>query len=719
MRRVGVEPEDQRDVEEEEGLAHLSRSEFEGRMHPGAFAYESADLDTAENSLSRDATRAQSRLGLWTFYASRWLLVALVGCCAAALALGIHEGTHWSKRAVLAAADAGAARAPELAVLAYTSVSTALAAVAAVLVWRLDPAAKGTVSETLCSLNGIVVNDAMSLKTLFTTVVGMTLSTSTMAVGKEGPMMVAGAQVGSAVARLNRHLSDSETRNFVSIGLGSGIACAFGAPAGAVLFTLEKGFHFSNGLLRRLFVASMLSAFLLSVLVTGIDAGKWGEVLPSSLCHFGRFARDDFVLEDVALFVVIGVVGGLMGALFVFLNLLSIRLRRRLFKTPLRKMLEVVALAALTAVVACVMCYAMSRCKELPSQSSEDEGGDGTNSVEHLTLFCPAGQYNQMAMLFASLQESAIRFLFHAGSDVDNAVLASFIPVFFVLSAYSVGSAVPSGFFLPSLLIGAATGRLLGQLSVSAHFTADPGMAALLGAAAVLGGVSRMPVSLCVIMCEATDQTGYMLPLVISLLLSRWVGDIFTPAITHVHMKFKDYPVLEWSAPKSLRKFTAEQIMARPLVTLRRVDTIVRISEAVTATSHNGFPVVERNEGTKEGFGGTLVGIVTRAQLLDILEQARAEHVPDTDAVDLGPHARDAVTVMPFVSCTRAYNLFRVLGLRHLVVTDQRNAPIGMITRKDLYFLHESVLRNEQSMQRASIVDRITAALYGHAVHHY
>ena len=60
-------------------------------------------------------------------------------------------------------------------------------------------------------------------------------------------------------------------RNMVAVGLGTGIACAFGAPIGAVIFALEKGFHFTMRLMRRLFVASMLTCFCFSFVLTAVD----------------------------------------------------------------------------------------------------------------------------------------------------------------------------------------------------------------------------------------------------------------------------------------------------------------------------------------------------------------------------------------------------------------------------------------------------------------
>ena len=183
-----------------------------------------------------------------------------------------------------------------VAVVAYVVLATAFAAVAGLIVWTLNPTMNGGVNEILCALNGIVVKgvccsihrkkpplltlfvlfqmQSFGPRQFFAQALGLAFVTaSPMAVGREGPMLAIGGQTGAGIASLF-HVgvtTESEMRNMIAIGLGSAIACAFGAPVGAVIFALEKGFHFTMTLMRRLFVASMLSCFLLSFFITAAD----------------------------------------------------------------------------------------------------------------------------------------------------------------------------------------------------------------------------------------------------------------------------------------------------------------------------------------------------------------------------------------------------------------------------------------------------------------
>lgn len=55
----------------------------------------------------------------------------------------------------------------------------------------------------------------------------------------------------------------------------------------------------------------------------------------------------------------------------------------------------------------------------------------------------------------------------------------------------------------------------------------DLGKYALAGAAAQLGGVVRMTISLTAIIVEATKDITFGLPIMLVLMIAKWVGDFF------------------------------------------------------------------------------------------------------------------------------------------------------------------------------------------------
>ena len=79
--------------------------------------------------------------------------------------------------------------------------------------------------------------------------------------------------------------------------------------------------------------------------------------------------------------------------------------------------------------------------------------------------------------------------------------LAAFSTIYFASAIFTYGIFIPSGLFVPCMLTGAGIGRFTGEVMrrIGAG-SVDPGLYALVGAAGMLGGVTRMTISLTVIL---------------------------------------------------------------------------------------------------------------------------------------------------------------------------------------------------------------------------
>ena len=73
-----------------------------------------------------------------------------------------------------------------------------------------------------------------------------------------------------------------------------------------------------------------------------------------------------------------------------------------------------------------------------------------------------------------------------------------------------------------------------------------PGIYALIGAASVLGGATRMTVSLVVIIFELTGGINLIVPLMVAVMFSKWVGDAFgKESIYEEYIRMNGYPYLD------------------------------------------------------------------------------------------------------------------------------------------------------------------------------
>jgi chloride channel 7 len=171
-----------------------------------------------------------------------------------------------------------------------------------------------------------------------------------------------------------------------------------------------------------------------------------------------------------------------------------------------------------------------------------------------VTFQCKKGYYNQLASLYFTSGDQAMRQLFHfrevdgSGSSTftTGPLLLFFIP-YFLLASITSGVLAPAGLFVPTLLSGAAFGRLIGHWLnlLFPGYVADSGTYALIGAAAVLGGMARMTIAGCVIVLEACGNITYLLPLMVTFAASRYAGNAINEPMYDMQIHLKEMPFLE------------------------------------------------------------------------------------------------------------------------------------------------------------------------------
>ena len=118
---------------------------------------------------------------------------------------------------------------------------------------------------------------------------------------------------------------------------------------------------------------------------------------------------------------------------------------------------------------------------------------------------CPSTEYSPMATLFFNTEGGTIRSLLSKSVTLNIYETVSFLMAWYLLFITTYGVQVPSGVFLPGIIIGLAVGQLYGNIWVSIFPSqAESQSYLLVGAAAMLTSYTRMTYSLAVIMLETT-----------------------------------------------------------------------------------------------------------------------------------------------------------------------------------------------------------------------
>ncbi|KAG2011666.1 voltage-gated chloride channel [Coprinopsis cinerea AmutBmut pab1-1] len=227
------------------------------------------------------------------------------------------------------------------------------------------------------------------------------------------------------------------------------------------------------------------------------------------------------------------------------------------------------------------------------------------------------------------------------------------------LTAWTFGMMVPAGIFLPTIGIGACLGRAFGLITQSLYRSnpkawlflscppdpsvrcISPGFYAVIGAAAMLGGVTRMTISLVVILFELTGALSHVLPIMICVMTSKWVGDALgKDGIYSVWIAMRRYP---WLPPVDYRDNgeTGAHLMkpVQNLIVVRDGETTVgELAEMLDEYSDfHGFPVIDNH--------GEFIGYATRDALLRAID---------------GTRFSDSFDVMREKKCTFSQNFMRV-----------------------------------------------------------
>jgi len=138
----------------------------------------------------------------------------------------------------------------------------------------------------------------------------------------------------------------------MACGAGCGVAVAFGAPIGGALFIYEiskPNTFWTFSMLWRVFAATSVSTFMLSILES-LSFGHPMSLSDSSTLKLGNLSLGDVnSVLDIPAGILLGVICGLLGALFIWVGINLGMWRKKHIDTPIKKVLEVVLFAFVTA----------------------------------------------------------------------------------------------------------------------------------------------------------------------------------------------------------------------------------------------------------------------------------------------------------------------------------------------------------------------------------
>ncbi|XP_030596701.1 chloride channel protein 1a [Archocentrus centrarchus] len=483
----------------------------------------------------------------------------------------------------------------------------------------VSPQAIGSgIPELKTILRGVVLKEYLTLKAFIAKVIGLTAALgSGMPVGKEGPFVHIASICAAVLSRFMSFFSGVYQNPYcytdiLTVGCAVGVGCCFGTPLGGVLFSIEvTSTYFAVRNYWRGYFAATFSAFIFRVLsVFNKDA-----VTITALFRTNFRMDFPFDLQELPAFAIIGIFCGFLGAFFVYLNRqVVLFMRRPNAMTRFLTKHRLVFPAVVTLVIATLTFppgFGQFMAGELMPRECINSLFDNFTWTKISGSPPPVGLGRSAAWLHPDVSVFVILVLF-------------FLMKFW-MSAVATTMPIPSGAFMPVFILGAAFGRLVGEIMATLFphgivfdgilYRIIPGGYAVIGAAALTGAVTHT-VSTAVICFELTGQISHILPMMVAVILANMVAQGLQPSLYDSIIQVKKLPYLPELGFGHMSQYNifVEDIMVRQVKFISSQSTYREVKLLLDSTSLKSIPLVDSKDSM------ILLGSIDRVELLALCD---------------------------------------------------------------------------------------------------
>ncbi|VEU22581.1 DEKNAAC103374 [Brettanomyces naardenensis] len=583
--------------------------------------------------------------------------------------------------------------------LIYIVLSVLFGTTAAMLCRYYAPTAAGSgISEVKCIVSGFVVDGFLGWWTLLIKSIGLPLViASGLSVGKEGPSVHYAACTGNVIAKLFTNFKNSymHQSQFLTAASAAGVAVAFAAPIGGVLFSIEEiSSNFKLSTVWKSYYCALVATGTLSAMNTF----RTGQLVIFQVTYDTAWKY-----FEIPFYIILGIFGGIYGIVISKFNIKCVSFRNKYLKDHPVK--EVALLCLFTASV---------------GYFSEFIRLDMTEGMEILFHECRE-KSNEIGSVFENEICQAATSKGRLIRTVISLLYATLLRMVLVVISYN--SKIPCGIFVPSMAVGATFGKALGLIA-EAIFN-DPskcssgdgnncvisGTYAFLGAGAALCGITNLTLAVVIIMFELTGALKYVIPTMIVVAVTKIIGDRFgigMGGISDQMVRFNGIPFLDAKEKHDFGSTKLSDAMMKEVVALPYTGLkFGELEQLLKETSFSVLPVIDSAKNA------AVLGVADKNALLHACIEARGSDIIDlsdknirllsdskvieicgtdefVDSLSLGDELNfeqfllpEVISVNTQTSLYSVLDIFIKLGPRAIVVED-KGRLCGLITRKDL-----------------------------------
>lgn len=354
--------------------------------------------------------------------------------------------------------------------------------------------------------------------------------------GKEAPVVLAGAGIGSTLAQAIK-MRGNRLKILLGCGASAGIAAAFNAPLAGVVFSVEV-------ILGELESSTFIPIVISSVFATLTSNVVFG-VRPIQISQYQLVNP----LQESILYLILGVLAGIVSVIFM----------RSLYR-----------------------CRDFFNSLKVHPIIKPAIGGFGVGVIG---FFYP--------QIFGVGYEVISQVL---ANELVFKVIVALLLLKIVAFSLSLGSGGSGGSFVPALFIGSMLGGAYGFIvnQIFPSFTSEPGAYALAGMGAVFTGVTRAPLTAILILFELTHDYNLVLPIMLACVLSNLISSALHPeSIFTESLRRRGFTIRKGKEVDIMESLKVADAMKREVQTISMNKKVEALNALMQSSRHIGFPVMD------------------------------------------------------------------------------------------------------------------------------
>lgn len=448
-------------------------------------------------------------------------------------------------------------------------------------------------------------------------------------VGPEAPIVLTGAAIGSNIGRLAR-LNYKNSTLLLCCGAGAALAAIFKAPITGVVFVLEiLMLDITAGSVIPLLISSV-TATTMAFMLRGFD-----PILAVTLAP-----QDAFELWQIPLFILLGMLCGLMAWYFTSMNSRVGNFFKGIDRQWKKWLWGGVILGVLIFIFPPLY----------------GEGYEGFTALMHgktETLFD-----NSLFYRFRGIDWVVILFI----------IATMFFKVIAMASTNAAGGV--GGTFAPSLFVGAFTGATLALVcNMLFHWEVSVVSFTLVGMAGVMAGVMNAPLTSIFLIAELSNGYGLFIPLMITACISFAVNYWLDPDSIYTKQLRQKGELLTHDKDQSVFVFLKlDELMETDFLRIKENITLGDIVHIISTARRNIFPVIDNF--------GRLLGVVQLDDLREDMFKPEKYGRPISDYMIQPPDK-----ILEHESIMSVMEKFEDKHTWMLPVVDKKNRYLGFISK--------------------------------------